>query len=264
MPKIINTKCLLLSVLMLGMYHSLYTQRQSVNVNGRQIYFTVAGSGPPVLVFHGWTQTGHDWKPLLEGLETNYQMIYVDLPGHGKSGQIQDDFSVHYAAMELKAFVEKLELRGARGIGYSYGGMLLLEMLVEDPRLFREAVLISTPHSFDGSDHEAVILDSLPQAYRDQLFEKHENGIEQVKALFDPALNYHIDFNEVDVKPVFIPVLIIQGKDDNLTPATQAVELSDWLVSGRLWMIPGKGHDVITYENAGEFQKRLRSFFADF
>ncbi len=264
MCKNIKTNSLLVSVLILMSVHMLYGQQQSVNIHGRQIYFDVAGSGPPVLVFHGWTQTGEDWKPLLQKLEAQYQVVYLDLPGHGKSGLVADDFSIKVAAREMKSLVETLELRGARAIGFSYGGMLLLEMLVEDPKVFREAVLISTPHSFDGSKNETVNLDSLPSAFRDQLIKKHDKGIEQVQALFDPTLDYKINFDESDVKRVFIPVLIIQGKDDMITPPAQASELADWMVSGRLWMIEGKGHMVISSDNAATFQKRVLSFFADF
>jgi pimeloyl-ACP methyl ester carboxylesterase len=239
-------------------------QQQSVNVDGRQIYYDVAGSGSPVLVFHGWTETGADWKPLLKELEDRYQLVYVDLPGHGRSGIIDKNFSVQKSALEMQKFLSLLQLDGARVIAFSYGGMLVLEMLAANPRQFREAVLISTPYKFNGADMEPVALDSLPLEYQQLLFKKHKDGEPQVRELFNSSIDYRIDLTEADVTPIFIPVMIIQGDKDTVTPTEQARTLSGWLPSSQLWLIKGKGHKVIDARNSTDFQQRLRSFFAEF
>lgn len=242
----------------------LEAQQQSINIAGRQIYFDVAGAGPPLLMFHGWTQTAEDWKPLLRGLESSYQVIYVDMPGHGRSGDLPENFSVQQTAQLMSEFVEVLQLRGARAIGYSFGGMVVLEMLVQNPRTFREAVIISTPYSFDGASQQPMTLDSLPESYRSDLISKHSGGINQVKKLFDPGLNYKIDLDESQIRPIFIPVFIIQGEKDVITPPGQGKDMHRWLQSGQLWIVRGKGHNAVTTDNKSDFVKRVGAFFAEF
>ena len=60
-------------------------RHDSVEVNGIRLHYRVAGSGPTVLLLHGFTGAGAWWNPLFEGLAKDYTTIVPDLPGHGSS-----------------------------------------------------------------------------------------------------------------------------------------------------------------------------------
>lgn len=239
-------------------------QRQSVKVNDLQINYYVEGKGPPVLIFHGWLQEGRDWQPFLESLHSSHQVVYIDLPGHGKSGLLPDNFSIQNTAELLSKFVTKLELRGARAIGFSFGGMVMLEMLAHDPAIFRESILISTPFSFDGADQDPVLYDSLPGEFQQSLLQKHEQGEPQVKRLFNPSLDYAIHLKPEQLSAIHTPVMIVSGEEDPICPISISRELDAALPVSRLWIVKGRGHMVIDASNTSEFIRRIEGFFSDF
>ena len=56
---------------------------QSVAVDGATLNVTTDGSGPPVLLLHGYAESSRMWKPLAKLLVANYTVIAPDLPGVG-------------------------------------------------------------------------------------------------------------------------------------------------------------------------------------
>jgi len=57
-----------------------------VEIEGLNLHAEVAGSGPPVVLIHGFTGIGEAWRALVEALAPDFTTIAVDLVGHGRSG----------------------------------------------------------------------------------------------------------------------------------------------------------------------------------
>jgi 2-succinyl-6-hydroxy-2,4-cyclohexadiene-1-carboxylate synthase len=92
------------------------------------------GLGRVVLV-HGFTQTLAAWAPVAERLARRWEVVRVDLPGHGGSGEVR------------AGFAEAAALVGAAGgtgvyVGYSLGGRLCLRLALDRPDLVRGLVLV--------------------------------------------------------------------------------------------------------------------------
>jgi 2-succinyl-6-hydroxy-2,4-cyclohexadiene-1-carboxylate synthase len=95
-------------------------------------------SGPRrerVVLVHGFTQTRTSWGPVAERLAGQFEVVRVDLPGHGGSGGVRVGFE------------EAALLVGEAGgvgvyVGYSLGGRLCLRLALERPDLVRGLVLI--------------------------------------------------------------------------------------------------------------------------
>ncbi len=118
----------------------------------------VEGSGPRVALVHGFTQTLASWEPLAGRLRRRWQVVRVDLPGHGGSGAARADLPT--TAALLGAAVEGLEKgsdagtagagrglshsRAACGafVGYSLGGRVCLRLALDRPDLVRALVLL--------------------------------------------------------------------------------------------------------------------------
>jgi 2-succinyl-6-hydroxy-2,4-cyclohexadiene-1-carboxylate synthase len=88
-----------------------------------------------VVLVHGFTQTSASWGPVAERLARRFEVVRVDLPGHGGSG-----------AVEVR-FAEAAGLVGASGgpaayVGYSLGGRLCLRLALDRPDLVRALILI--------------------------------------------------------------------------------------------------------------------------
>jgi 2-succinyl-6-hydroxy-2,4-cyclohexadiene-1-carboxylate synthase len=99
------------------------------------LHHVVEGEGPRVVLAHGFTQTLSSWAPLAGRLRRRWQLVRVDLPGHGGSGALRADLP---AAAAL--------LGGAGGpaayAGYSMGGRVCLRLALDRPDLVRALVLI--------------------------------------------------------------------------------------------------------------------------
>ncbi|MET0459437.1 MAG: alpha/beta fold hydrolase [Ilumatobacteraceae bacterium] len=107
------------------------------------------GSGPPVVLVHGFTQTGRSWGPVAEHLADRFEVVTVDAPGHGGSADVRADL------------VAGAELLGAAGgpatyVGYSMGGRLCLHLAVARPELVERLVLVSATGGIDGADERAA------------------------------------------------------------------------------------------------------------
>jgi 2-succinyl-6-hydroxy-2,4-cyclohexadiene-1-carboxylate synthase len=93
------------------------------------------GRGPRVVMVHGFCQTRRCWGPLAAALAREFEVVRVDAPGHGRSGE--DSASLIRGAALVAA------LGGAAFyVGYSMGARLCLQLALARPELVRGLVLI--------------------------------------------------------------------------------------------------------------------------
>jgi 2-succinyl-6-hydroxy-2,4-cyclohexadiene-1-carboxylate synthase len=88
-----------------------------------------------VALVHGFTQTSASWGPVAERLARWFEVVPVDLPGHGGSGAVRVGFA------EAAGLVGKAGGPAAY-LGYSLGGRLCLRLALDRPDLVRALVLI--------------------------------------------------------------------------------------------------------------------------
>ena len=99
------------------------------------LHAVVEGSGPRVVLVHGFTQTLRSWDGVAGRLSASYEVTRPDLPGHGGSAGERLDF---------EAATRALGDRGGQGayVGYSLGGRLCLRLAVDRPDLVVALVLV--------------------------------------------------------------------------------------------------------------------------
>jgi 2-succinyl-6-hydroxy-2,4-cyclohexadiene-1-carboxylate synthase len=102
-----------------------------------------------VVLVHGFTQTLAAWGPVAERLAGRWQVVRVDLPGHGGSGRVRVGFA------EAAGLVGEA---GGAGVycGYSLGGRLCLRLALDRPDLVRGLVLVgASPGIADAGERAA-------------------------------------------------------------------------------------------------------------
>jgi 2-succinyl-6-hydroxy-2,4-cyclohexadiene-1-carboxylate synthase len=106
--------------------------------------------GPDRLVLvHGFTQTLRSWDRLAAPLADTFQVVRVDLPGHGGSGAVEMTFEETAAAIGDAGGT-------ATYVGYSMGGRLCLRLAVDRPDLVRALVLVgASPGIADDGERAA-------------------------------------------------------------------------------------------------------------
>ncbi len=109
-------------------------------------YFVDSGSGEPVVLLHGFSQTHAAWlsTPLYDGLARDYRVIAVDLRGHGDSDKPHDPMSygpnLHSDLIDL---LDRLDIGKAHFVGFSLGANVVGDILVSRPERVRTATMAS-------------------------------------------------------------------------------------------------------------------------
>ncbi|MGZ8557002.1 MAG: alpha/beta fold hydrolase [Chitinophagaceae bacterium] len=80
--------------------------KKEIALAGKKIFYTVAGKGKPVMLVHGFGETGDVWKNQIEFLKDHFKLIVPDLPGSGQS-EIIKDMSMEGMAEVIKAILDK-------------------------------------------------------------------------------------------------------------------------------------------------------------
>lgn len=91
--------------------------------DGTEIAYLKAGTGPPVVLVHGITDSHHEWAPILERLAGERTCLALDLRGHGESGDAEDYGALAMAA-DVAAVVEAEGLDSFDLVGHSLGGVV--------------------------------------------------------------------------------------------------------------------------------------------
>lgn len=133
-----------------------------VPVNGVKMYYEIHGKGEPVVLLHGSFMTiTSNWQETIAALEKSRQVIAVEMQGHGRTADINRDFSYANLADDIAAMLDYLKIGKADLIGYSMGGGVAMQAAIRHPQNVRKVVSISAVFRDDGWVKEA--LDAYPQ-----------------------------------------------------------------------------------------------------
>ena len=103
--------------------------------SGPTLSGTVEGAGPRLTLVHGFTQTGRSWGEVARLFATGFEVVRVDLPGHGQSARVRLSFE------ETASAIGDVGGRSVY-IGYSMGARLCLRLALDRPALVRGLVLV--------------------------------------------------------------------------------------------------------------------------
>nr|WKN36223.1 alpha/beta hydrolase [Tunicatimonas sp. TK19036] len=107
---------------------------QTAEHNGVRIAYQTEGQSDTTLLFiHGWTINQSYWQPQVEHFKKKYQVVTLDLAGHGKSGDERDDWTMEAFGNDVVAVIKKLDLQNIVIIGHSMGGSVMLEAVNQVP-----------------------------------------------------------------------------------------------------------------------------------
>ena len=125
-----------------------------------KIAFTTEGIGEPAVVFvHGWSCDRSYWRNQMSLFAEQYQVVAIDLAGHGTSGVERDDWTVEAFGGDVAAVVKKLGLEKVVLVGHSMGG----PVNIEAARLIPDRVV-----GLIGADTYHDLEETVPEAQRDQ------------------------------------------------------------------------------------------------
>jgi len=95
-----------------------------VAVDGGTLSVIVGGSGPPVLLIHGYAESSRMWRPLAKVLAPRFTVIAPDLPGIGDSSIPETGLDMKTSAQRVHAAVNSLGYKRVRVVGHDIGLMV--------------------------------------------------------------------------------------------------------------------------------------------
>ncbi|HDR8185843.1 TPA: 2-succinyl-6-hydroxy-2,4-cyclohexadiene-1-carboxylate synthase [Bacillus thuringiensis] len=115
----------------------------NVTLQGVSYEYEVVGSGEPLLLLHGFTGSMETWRSFVPSWREQFQVILVDIVGHGKTESPEDvtHYDIRNAALQVKELLDYLHIEKAHILGYSMGGRLAITMACLYPEYVRSLLL---------------------------------------------------------------------------------------------------------------------------
>ena len=246
---------------------------RTVFVGEREFFVREAGpvSAPAVVLVHGWSLDGEmTYYPLVAALAERYRVVVPDLRNHGKSDWVRGRFEPADMADELAGVLDAVGVRNAVVMGYSLGGMVVMELARRHPHLVGSAVLAATAARpvprrrplvwlyfwlaravARISKREAALLTVKALRMTGSLDPRHERWIYEGLVRRDGTLFYNAGFAawHFDARSwvggLRAPVTIVIPTDDRLVPAAAQEELAGLLPNANVIRLDAAGHESI-------------------
>ena len=223
------------------------------------------GTGPAVILVHGYPLDGAMWSGVARSLATRFHVLKPDLPGRGNT-----DAAAPAGISGYTDFVNLIveQLPAPVGIaGFSFGGYISLDLMKRKPEKIRALALVDTRASADdplarGKRDETIaavrekgvapVVESMPARLlspesvgRPDLLERVQRMIARQK-----PQTLEADLLAMRDRPdstgflqeIAVPTLVIVGEQDVLTPPADSESMASAIPEARLVKIPGAGH----------------------
>ncbi len=233
-------------------------------VDGYRVHYYVDGpeSGPAVVLVHGLGGRSEDWVNLMPYLtRAGFRVYLPDLPGYGQSEQPAGfSYSVSDEASVVVAFLDALGLRQVDLGGWSMGGWIVQRVGAAHPDRVRKLLLFDSAGIYAKPDwNTALFTPSSPAelAQLDALLMPHPPDVPGFVAsdilriskanawVIHRALASMLtgrDATDSLLPDLKMPVLIVWGAEDHITPLSQGETIHRLIPQSRLEVIPGCGH----------------------
>jgi len=242
-----------------------------VDVNGRELYYERRGSGEPLLLIQGMTGNHMHWgEPFLSQIEPDFDAIYYDHRGIGRSAPVTEPFSIADLADDAVALLDLLEIDDAHVMGVSMGGMTAQEVALRHPERLRTLTLGCTfAGGADSTPTDPAVVMRLGELFMSgKIGEAFAEGLRfNVSPEFIADERNVAPFREIAEElpmelPIMLaqlqaisshdtsarlgdieaPTLIVHGSVDQILPVANAYHMAGLMPDARLEILDGVGH----------------------
>ena len=233
-----------------------------VEANGLRIFYEEFGSGPPLVLLHGGTNTGRgEWERCIPLFAARFRTIVPDSRGHGRTANPSDHLRYRQMADDVAAFTAALGLDRPVICGWSDGGQIALEIGIEHPEsaslliaggvLFRHSgqYLAEARRFLHADQHARVDHERLERESPETVewLRRHEQSggswkrhISAVAGLWLKPFNLTPErFARIQT-----PTLLVLGDRDAAIPLVEVTDMLTLIPDAELAVIPGADHSI--------------------
>ncbi|GLE54369.1 alpha/beta fold hydrolase [Mycobacterium montefiorense] len=270
---------------------------RTIDVAGKPIFLTEAGSGRPVVLLHGGGPGASglsNYSRNIDALATHFRVIVPDMPGYGRSAKGVDQHDPFgYLADMMRGLIDELGIDTAHFVGNSYGGAAALRLALDTPHRVGRLVLmgpggIGTTRSLPSAGIKSLLSyytgdgpsrDKLATFIRrylvydgasvpDDLIDVRYQASIDPQVVADPPLRrpsglrtlWRMDLTrDRRLGQLTTPTLILWGRDDRVNRPTGGPMLLNLLPNAELVMTSRTGH-WMQWERADLFNRLAIDF----
>jgi pimeloyl-ACP methyl ester carboxylesterase len=244
--------------------------------NGVKIHYVTTGSGPLVVMIHGFPDFWYTWRHQMEALSSQYQVAAIDLRGYNLSGKPagEENYDMRLLIGDVAAVIKHLGREKAIVAGHDWGGAIAWQFAFHMPQMVEKLIVLNLPHP-NGLSRELAANEKQkansayarnfqkPDSHKALTAERLAGWVTDpaAKAKYIEAFN-RSDFNammnyyrrnypkepyeaRVASQRVNVPVLMIHGLKDTALLAPALNNTWDWLDADlTLVTIPNASHFV--------------------
>lgn len=256
-----------------------------IKINGIDLDYRDQGTGLPVVFLHAFPLNQQMWTDQLDTLQSRCRTISVDLRGFGRSGGSEGTVSMDQMAADVRELLTALGVHQIVLVGLSMGGYVSLAFY----RLYRETlramVLADTRATEDKAEAkerrhrfaEKVEREGVSSITGEMVsallghtsIERRPAVVQRVRTIIESnspagiagaqrAMAARRDSTDL-LSEMDLPVLVISGAEDNLTPVAEADSMRQAIKGARLKVIEEAGH-LSNIECPDEFSGALVEF----
>lgn len=127
-----------------------------IHFQGAEIYYSVAGEGEATVLLHGFLESSEIWEEFLPEFSGYGKIITIDLPGHGKSGCVEDIHSMELMAEVVFEVLKTTGVKKANFIGHSMGGYVGLAFLEKYREMVQDFMLLNSTPQADSEEKKEI------------------------------------------------------------------------------------------------------------
>lgn len=248
------------------------SMQQVTQLGERFVSYIDQGTGPPVVLLHGFATWGYLWSAVAPALANNFRVLIPDLPGYGFSDKSDRfDRSIAAQAEVIDQWMQKIGVSQAHFVGHDIGGGVALRMAIQLPTRVQsmclldavcydnwpqqELLQLGVPDAYNTS-HSGSIVDELRGVMNLRLVRAGEEWTEALLAPYSTEIGrlaiirgaVSLNTNQTQeianlLSTLHVPTLLLWGEDNSFVSVRWATRLA--------WTIPGAR--LVTISDAGHF-----------
>ena len=258
--------------------------KKAVQFLSKQISYSISGSGPALVLLHGFLESKEIWDDFTAILQKEFTVIAIDLPGHGESELLGEKHSMSLMAEVVKSVFEAEKIEKAVIAGHSMGGYVALQFAVDNEKLLNGLVLFHSHANADSNEAKenrqrtieivqqnrgSFIRQFIPDLFDQNHVDKYSHAIKKLQdtaarmtpeAIIAALSGMRDRLSRVDyLAEAKIPVLFIMGKQDSRMPYHQLMIQAENPVHSEILLLGDVGH-MGYIESPGITVQALRHF----
>lgn len=236
-----------------------------VTSGGASLFYAEWGQGDPVILLHGGTGSIENFAYLIPDLAPSYHVIGIDSRGHGRSTRDETPYSYSLMADDVIAVMDELGLEQAAFVGWSDGGVIILDMAIRYPERLTRGFMLGANYSWDGVDLSPIVTNPSVATSRTTGKAIYQR-VSQTPANYDKFRSDIFemwstlpDYTSQQLQSIRVPLTVAHGLEEEFISEAHSVEMAALIPGARYLPLANVSHFAL-WQDPAAFNAEVLAF----